>query len=112
MNKLEHKVEIDKIMRALQSAFNKMNSQHTDQRMLLNLDRGEPYLTIENSMFIFFEIEDNKNIINIEVINEEQDSTRKIKDFPIEKSFEACQYILNHYFNTRIMSQMEQEFYS
>ena len=114
MKNLKNKIEIDKIMRSLQSAFNKMSHQEYDKRLILNLDKEKesPYLTIENSIFIFFENLNNEAFINIEIINEDFESTKKIKEFPLSQSFEACQFILSHYFSTRIMSKMEEEYFS
>lgn len=114
MKKLEHGLKIDKVMRSLQSAFNRMNASSSDKRLILNMEKGKelPYLTIENNLFVFFEIEGDKLSIVLESLSENLESTNKLKEFPIESSFEACQYILTHYFNTRIMSKMEEEYYS
>lgn len=106
---MQNNVLIKRFIHCFKIAFEAM--EISSQRIKIEDENSFPFISIDNNYFVFFENKKFGIHLSFEQVEIEDDTTFIIKTFDLEKSFDALNYIVDYYFNSKVKSKMEREFY-
>jgi hypothetical protein len=108
---MQETFKINQFIHSLEASFNEVKDFKEEFKIEVDSNNNYPFISIRNTYFIFFDIENHELIISFEKIVHENDSVEIIKQFNLEERFNALNFIIDYYINGKIKSVMEREYF-